>query len=174
MTRELLLGCGHSRIKKVFSMYNDISNNWHNLLTVDSNPECKPEYVFDLNLNRWNDKLPADYFDEVHAYEVLEHLGHQGDINSFFSTFYNIWRILVSGGFLCATTPSRYSKWLWGDPGHTRSIQPEHLVFLDQENYKQCGVTTMSDYRNIWKGNFKTISSTDDRETHTFILQAIK
>jgi len=57
-------------------------------------------------------QIREDFFDEVHAYEVLEHLGRQGDYRSFFATFANIYRVLVPGGLLLATVPSRYSGWL--------------------------------------------------------------
>ena len=79
------------------------------------------------------------------------------------------------GGYLCATVPSRYSAWLWGDPGHRRAVFPESLVFLDQGEYaKQCGITAMSDYRFYYKSDFKAILGKDDKSTFSFILQAIK
>lgn len=190
--KQLLLGCGHSRVKRLTGFHNP-SLDWDDLVTLDNNADCKPDLWCDLNhyawavkplttrgedACRWSNvlcKLKPNYFDEVHAYEVLEHLGRQGDAGSFFHTFDNIYRCLVPDGLLLGTVPSRYSPWLWGDPSHTRAILPESLIFLSQENYKnQLGKTAMSDYRGMWRGDFKTLSSSDDKETHTFILQAIK
>lgn len=168
---QLLLGCGNQRKKIVIPPGG--SPEWNNLLTVDDDKNCKPDFEFDLNFTYWS-IFSDNSFSEVHAYEILEHLGQQGDISSFFATFNNIWRILKPGGFLCATTPSRFSPWLWGDPGHRRAILPQSLIFLDQTAYEQVGHTAMSDYRSIYKSDFKIISSTDDKTFHTFILQAIK
>ena len=171
---ELLIGCGHSRKKQ--ARVPGTSDDWNNLVTLDINEACSPDIVCDLNQEQWFDHGGFESsFEEVHAYEVLEHLGRQGDITSFFSTFYNIWRILVPDGYLFATCPSRHSPWAWGDPGHTRIISPESLIFLDQGQYNfQLGKTAMSDYRAEWKGDFQCVSSTDDRTFHRFVLKAIK
>jgi hypothetical protein len=172
MYRELLIGCGHDKRKHVYPT-NEI--DWKNLTTVDSNEDCESDFCFDLNTEYcWDTRLGFDQYDEVHAYEVLEHLGSQGDVESFFFIFKKIYGVLKPNGYLCGTCPSRYSPWLWGDPGHTRVIIPESLTFLDQLSYEQCGITALSDYRYIWKGDFKVITSVDDRVKHTFILQAIK
>lgn len=189
---ELLLGCGHSRQRRLSLPGKGTLNPWQDLVTVDNNSECKPDIVMDLDSGFWGCKSPQvkttglkpwmynhyifqeDFFSEVHAYEVLEHLGTQGDIKSFFDTFNNIYRILHDGGYLFATVPSRFGPWLWGDPGHRRAITQESISFLDQTTYEQCGFTTLSDYRSIYKSDFRIISSTDDKITHSFILQAVK
>lgn len=206
MKNELLLGCGHTRTKKMGWPARDWLKecpNYENLYTLDNNPDCKPDLLCDLstgymtlNGNIWYcddytgrgyaaierfdnaakpKLLKENFFHEIHAYEVLEHLGRQGDALSFFNTFFNLHRLLVDGGMVFATCPSRFSGWLWGDPGHTRAIIPESLSFLDQTVYEECGRTTRSDYRSIWKGDFKCLLSSDaDKSTHVFILQAVK
>jgi hypothetical protein len=188
---ELLLGCGFQR-KKLLTPPSRPAD-WEDVFTVDQNSQCKPDIVCNLDSSRfrvwrvqdWNEKamrcvdtdnqrMKENYFTEVHAYEILEHLGEQGDANSFFHTFTNIYRVLVPGGFLCGTVPSRYSNWLWGDPGHRRAILKESLSFLDQTGYAQLGHTAYSDYRNIYQGDFNLIMSEDDKTFHKFILQAVK
>jgi hypothetical protein len=180
----------------------DASNRtWHSLYTLD-HPDVRvgQDIGCDLNLDGcFNFKLcPAtinddafcgvvdedgvlksDYWDEIHAYEVLEHLGNQGDAVSFFTQFTELWRILKPGGHLLATTPSRYSAWLWGDPSHRRAILPETLIFLDQTEYqRQCDDestrTPMSDFRHLYTADFRLVYSHDSKTHHSFILQAVK
>lgn len=195
---ELLLGCGHSRARRMSPPGMILASDyWKNLVTVDNNGQCKPDILCDLDTrDEWSpadaNKHGADcldirqqneacwarfkesFFTEVHAYEVLEHLGSQGNMRAFFSTFDNIYRVLCPGGYLCATVPSRFGPWLWGDPGHRRAITKESLIFLDQTTYAQCGHTTLSDYRSIYQSDFQIRSCDDDRTTMSFILQAIK
>lgn len=193
--RELLMGCGHKRDKRVIAP--GTTNEWQNLVTLDRSRRAKPDVVCDLNCFPWGRNVDgvaptsADYldnlgphwwafrdnaFNEVHAYEVLEHFGQQGDFVEFLRCFEEVWRILTPGGYLCATCPSRFSGWFWGDPGHTRAVLPESLTFVSQANYTaQCGVTAMSDYRDEYRGDFNIlVSDESDRKQHIFILQAVK
>jgi SAM-dependent methyltransferase len=129
--------------------------------------------------------LESDYWDEIHAYEVLEHLGQQGDAASFLGHFSELYRLLKPNGYLCATVPSTHSKWLWGDPSHRRVINECSLVFLDQEQYQAQidrrvsagqAPTNMSDFRDSlgYRADFKLIDQHDNRSTFTFIVQAVK
>lgn len=166
---ELLIGCGNNRRKKLA----EDNWEWSALTTMDHDPNCGADILHDLESLPW----PIDdcSFDEVHAYCVLEHLGRQGDYRSFFALFGEIWRVLKPGGMLVAVCPSRLSKWAWGDPSHTRLIQPESLVFLSQEQYaKQVGKTAMTDFRWLWKGDFETVWFEDDGDDFKFALTAHK
>jgi SAM-dependent methyltransferase len=189
--RELLIGSGRARDKRL-KVPSRPENDWACLTTLDCNPDVKPDILWDLNLvPPW--KIPTKpgslgvsfgyeaitecSFDEIHAYEVLEHLGRQGDAHSFFAHFSEIWRLLKPNGYLCATVPSRHSPWAWGDPSHTRLITLESLTFLDQSQYiRQCDgkLSPMSDFRNIYKADFALCCQEDDKETFAFVLQAIK
>ena len=171
MKRELLIGCGSMRDKRLVC---DDTREWANLTTLDSNPAHKPDMVWDL---MHPDVLPLIWeneFDEIHAYEVLEHLGQQGDYKLFFNQFTAFHRALKPNGHLCVTCPSRNSVWALGDPSHTRVLQKEMLMFLDQESYSQVGTTSMSDFRGIYKADFKTMYVLEDDEKFQFILKAIK
>lgn len=143
-------------------------------MTCDMNADHSPDVVHDLESVPY--PWPDNTFDEVHAYEVLEHLGRQGDFRSFFAQFQELWRILKPGGYLCGTSPARGSPWLWGDPGHTRSIQPESFVYLSREEYeKQVGKTAITDYRFCYSGDFRPVIMMPDCEgTFLFILKAVK
>ncbi len=171
---QLLIGCGHNRDKRI--ALNAQSQGWTDLHTLDKYPSCKPDMIWDLNDTPW--PYAQNTFDEVHAYEVLEHLGRQGDAESFFSHFTEIWRILKPHGHLFATVPSVSSKWAWGDPSHTRLIQPESLIFLSQEQYRLQldgeKRTPMSDFRHIYKADLRTVHAVDDGSTFTFVLEALK
>jgi predicted SAM-dependent methyltransferase len=168
MKSELLIGCGNSRRKKL-----GFSREWSNLVTIDHDPGCGADVVHDLDETPW--PFADDSFDECHAYEVLEHLGTQGDYRSFFRHFHEIWRVLKDGGHLFATVPSWKSEWAWGDPSHVRVITPGTLVFLSQAEYRrQVGRTAMTDFRWLWKGDFEIAHSECDEHNHIFVLKAIK
>jgi SAM-dependent methyltransferase len=170
MKKELLLGCGSSRTKRLKV---DEDFNFSCLTTLDYNEDHHPDVIHDLNILPY--PFESDSFDEIHAYEVLEHCGSQGDWRYFFAQFSELWRILKDGGHLLATVPSRLSPWAFGDPSHTRVIQPESLVFLFQDEYrKQVGVTPMSDFRFIYSADFEPIFLDDNGQTFSFILKAKK
>ena len=168
---ELLIGCGNDREKKVF--FEAIPKGWTELVTLDMDPVVKPDVVHDLN------DLPLpfddDMFDEIHAYEVLEHTGRQGDWRFFFNQFYEFWRILKPGGYLVGTVPAWDSVWAFGDPGHTRVIPPESLIYLSQREYEvQVGTNAMTDYRAYWEGDFDLIGKSETGDTFAFAIQAVK
>lgn len=172
MKKELLIGCGSKRDKRLTV---DQTTVFENLTTLDYNEDHKPDVVWDLMHPDFLPAMWANEFDEIHAYEVMEHLGQQGDYKLFFSQFSAIHRTLKPGGHFLATCPSRHSAWAWGDPSHTRIMQTEQLVFLSQRQYaEQVGKTSMSDFRNIYKADFEVVYAHDDKEDFRFILKAIK
>jgi SAM-dependent methyltransferase len=167
---ELLLGAGASRDRRLKWGGHDA---WTHLVTLDQSAAHAPDVVHDL------EQLPypfaSDSMDEIHAYEVLEHIGQQGDWRTFFAQFSELWRILTPGGFLAGTCPSYQSAWAWGDPSHRRVITAGTLVFLNQAEYaRQIGVTAMSDFRPWYHADFEPAHIEETSESLTFILQAIK
>lgn len=177
---ELLLGCGRDRARRIeVAGRRDFGPH---LVTLDHNADHEPDVVWDLG------QLPLpfrdDTFTELHAYEVLEHTGRQGDWRFFFAQFSEFWRILRPGGILAATCPSWRSMWAWGDPSHTRVITSGSLVFLSQQQYRiqvdgkgpqgDKGRTPMSDFRFVYSADFETLLSQEDAEQLVFVLRALK
>jgi SAM-dependent methyltransferase len=158
---------------------------WSALTTLDHNPDHSPDVVHDLEVLPY--PFDDDTFDEVHAYEVLEHLGQQGDWRAFFAQFSELWRILKPGGFLAATCPSWRSLWAWGDPSHRRILCTGSLVFLDQQEYRTqvdgigpegqpCRPTSMSDFRRWYQADFAGVRGAirEDDDNFVFVLRAVK
>ncbi len=191
---ELLLGCGNNWDKKIAPVIDvaikqvrdnpsmrelsedvqKLPREWSGeLITLDSDDYCKPHVLHDLN------QLPYpfedDTFDEIHAYEVLEHCGTQGDFRFFFDQFTELHRIMKSGGWLVASCPAWDGIWAWSDPGHTRLISQGSLTFLSQQQYEdQVGKTPMTDYRFCYEADFSTEFICETPEQMWFILRAIK
>lgn len=170
MRRELLIGCGSRREREIGI---EGRKGWESLTTLDQNNDHEPDVVWNL------EELPLpfedDTFDEIHAYEVLEHIGKQGDWRGFFDQWAEFYRILKPGGFLAATCPSYKSMWAWGDPSHTRVLTRGTLVFLDQEQYhKQIGQTPMSDFRFYYGADFETVWAFEDDQKLAFAVRARK
>lgn len=170
MRKELLIGCGVNRDKRLF-VHPHVE--WEGLVTLDINPDCKPDILWNLSIQR---RLPFEdsSVDEIHAYDVLEHVGYQGDFEGFFSEFTEYHRILKPQGLLFATVPPHGHLWVWGDPGHRRTINEGTLFFLSQRSYDAVGTTKMADYRHWYKADFEKIYSSILADEFRFILRAVK
>ena len=67
------------------------------------------------------------------------------------------------------------SKWAWGDPSHTRVIQEESFVFLNQSEYTaQVGKTPMTDFRYIYEADFDIYFISKHENTLLFALRSVK
>lgn len=139
---ELLVGAGAKREKHLCRPGH---KEWDGLVTLDMNEAHAPDYVWDLN----NRPLPFadDTFDEIHAYEVLEHLGQQGDWRGYFAEWSEWWRILKPGGQIFATSPMWNSMW---------------------------ACTAMTDYRFVYKADFNMTFLEQQGECFSYGMQAIK
>jgi predicted SAM-dependent methyltransferase len=173
MRQELLIGCGRRRDKLMYDQSSPELSQWQGLVTLDINRDHNPDVIHDLTTLRY--PFSDNEFDEIHAYEVLEHTGAQGDYKFFFAQWSEFWRIMKPNALFFATVPSWKSKWAWGDPSHTRVVQGESLSFLSQAVYERdIGNTSMSDFRYMYKADFDVIGLVENEDTCRFALRAIK
>jgi len=151
----LMLGSGHTELKRKFYPLSSAPEEETQWVSLDMNPECNPSILFDLGLIEKGFKIQKDpgeniideCFDEIHAYEIFEHYGQQGDFKGFFRGMKELWRVLKPGGFLIGTCPLWNAMWAWGDPGHCRVITYGTLSYLFRDMYKDIGTTAATDYR---------------------------
>ena len=175
--RALMLGSGSEHGKRV-TIPDSPDKNFddYELVTVDIDGDLtpKPSVVWDL------DALPYTFggdseFDEIHAYEVLEHCGTQGDGKYFFAQFAEFWRMLKPDGLICISVPMWDHQVAWGVPDHKRVLPPNIFGFLEPAYYENVGKPGYADYRK-WLGstNFKIIAMQSTDENFYCVMRAIK
>lgn len=147
MNRYLLLGAGTEHLRRIQYMgRQDFSGE---LVTLDMDADLQPDVVHDLN------DLPYPFedgeFDEIHAYECLEHCGTQGDGRFFFAQFGEFWRLLKPSGALALSVPQWDSEIALGVPDHKRVFPPCVFQFLEPRYYERVGQPGVADYRK-WLG----------------------
>lgn len=152
----LLVGCGHSRQKKVNLPGEEAWNGA--LVTIDMDPTCDATVTWDME----NRPLPFEdqTFDEIHAYDSLEHWGKQGDWRAWFDEMAEYHRLLKPNGRFAALVPVGTDH--FADPGHTRFFSLNHFLFLHQAWYDEARRTgaAVTDYRWYWKRDFKPLALT--------------
>ena len=103
-------------------------------LNVDIDPLWRPDLAADLgkplpareaiDLGRFGRReLPFDYFDEIHASHVLEHIP---DLATAMGTFL---ALLREGGTLHAEVPYDLSYGAWQDPTHVRAMNERSWLY---------------------------------------------
>jgi len=181
MKRYLLLGAG-SEYSKRFKFNVEAgegagspesSFDEGELVKCDIDPDLNPDIVWDL------DALPYPWadneFDEIHAYEVLEHCGTQGDGKFFFGQFAEFWRILKPDGYICISVPMWDSDQAWGVPDHKRVLPRNIFGFLDPSYYENIGKPGFADYRK-WLGqtNFQCVGFRETETSLHLVMRAVK
>lgn len=142
--RIALLGCGH-KTQPSYGTRESYDNA--QIVRFDNNPDCNPDIEWDVERLECAAPLPDAPYDEIHAYEVWEHFGQQGNYRGFFAGMNAVARSLKEGGLFYLTSPLPDSVWAWADPGHTRVLPMETWSFLTEAMYDDLGNSPVSDYR---------------------------
>lgn len=131
-------------------------------------PNCGADIVW--NLEQRPLPFEDDTFDEIGAYDVLEHWGTQGDWRAYFDEFAEYWRILKPGGLMGIIVP--INKDALADPGHTRFFHQNYFAFLNQQFYADniANGTACTDYRWYWKRNFEIVVMKNDNAHHLAVI----
>ncbi len=140
----LLIGCGHDRRRRIRSTSDPESYEDFDLTTLDMNPNCGADVLW--NMEERPLPFADESFDEIGAFDVLEHWGKLGDWHGWFDEMAEYHRLLKPGGEFAAIVPA--GEYTFADPGHTRVFHPNHFGFLTREFYKRnrTGHTAATDY----------------------------
>lgn len=163
--RNLLLGCGHDRRKRVFLQG---SESWDGeLVLIDMNKNCGASVVWNLDILPW--PLQTASFDEIHAYDVLEHLGTQGDWRRWFAEMAEVWRLLKPNGLFAAIVPINADA--LADPGHRRFFSQSYFNFLSQDFYRLAREqgANVTDYTWYWHLDFEMVHMQEDAH-HLYVM----
>ncbi len=106
-------------------------------LNVDINPLWRPDICVDMSLPDLLERpldstrfgritLPPDYFDEITAVDVLEH------VRDLVSLMTNCLRLLREGGVLRALVPFDLSYGAWQDPTHVRAFNERSWLYYTE------------------------------------------
>jgi len=178
--KALLLGCGHNHDKRMsFGPSTVEGQDWGDgspgesfknydltLHDHDLNVDAHSRHNLNILPYPWAD----EEFDEIHAYEVLEHCGSQGDAEFFFGQFNELYRILKPGGYLCLTVPMWNSEEAWAAPDHKRVLPPTAFSFLTERYYENVGKPMYGDYRHLLKEHYWEPLGKSETETHLHVV----
>ena len=138
------------------------------LTTLDMNPNCGADVIHDMEIR----PLPFDdeTFDEIGAYDVLEHWGRMGDWRGWFDEMAEYHRILKPGGHFGIIVPVGQDA--LADPGHTRFFHVNHFMFLRQDSYEEAlsKDQPITDYRWYWKLNFELDFYKEHEDHHIALI----
>ena len=166
----LILGVGNCKERRICPPDRARDFSDVNLTTVDIDPNCNPTHVLDMDAICALPFMP-ETFDEIHAYDSLEHWGTQGDWRGYFDEFERYHTILKPDGCMYIIVP--YTTDYFADPGHKRFFSMNHFAMLDQRFYKHSleNNLNVTDYRFYWKKHLEVIFNKVTPDHIAVILQ---
>src|SRR3989344_4053316 len=111
---KLNLGCGF--------------NKYEGYVNVDSEPECKPDTVWDFEKTPW--PWEDSSVEEIKLEHVLEHLGQTTE--AYLNIWKEMWRVCKNGALLDITVPHWNHENFHHDPTHVRAVTPVGVAMFDQ------------------------------------------
>lgn len=131
--------------------------------------------MFDLEDLHGSGHLPFEdeQLDEIHAYEIIEHFGLQGDFKGFFREFGEYWRVLKPEGLMCISCPMWDSPWSFADPGHCRVLPKEVFGFLTKAHYDQIEGerdSSCTDYRSFIDGRYWEVLGVEESTDQMYVV----
>jgi len=168
--RILLVGCGNEHSKRIYfddSPKRDFDGD--ELVLHDFSPDIETDYSNDLSILPY--PWPDEEFDEIHAYEVLEHCGSQGDGEFFFGQFNEFHRVLKPGGYMMLSVPIWDREVALGVPDHKRVMPGSLFFFLTKEYYENVGKPGFADYRHLITGYWQVITGAEEKNLLYVVLR---
>ena len=171
MKQYLILGSGTHLSKRIYLEPGSPEREFQGeITTVDY---LGGDIKADLN------ELPYDWaadesFDEIHAYEILEHTGSQGDGEFFFGQFNEFHRILRPDGLMMISVPMWNHQGALGVPDHKRVMPLSVFLFLEERYYDNVGKPGYGDYRPFIKGYWKCEGAEEGEHTLMLALRCLK
>ncbi len=162
--KYLLAGCGTNRDKRVQCPESPELQFSGQVVTWDVDPDTGADVIHDMEVLPY--PFADDEFDEIHAYECLEHCGTQGDAKFFFGQFAEFYRIMKPGGIMALSVPMWNHYIAFAVPDHKRILPAPIFGFLDQDYYKNVGKPGYGDYRKLLgKTDFKLVGVQETPES---------
>jgi predicted SAM-dependent methyltransferase len=113
--KKLNMGCG----------FNKLDGYWN----VDVEPKCNPDEVVNLEVIPW--QYEDNFFDQIHAYNILEHLGSTPQI--FTNVMKEMYRVSTYGAIWNIQVPHHRCDLYWDDYTHVRVLTPKTFRMFDQQ-----------------------------------------
>jgi len=100
-------------------------------ISLDKDPKANPDVVHDIE-ERF--PFPDNYFDEVRAYHILEHIHTEKKV----FVMYEIWRVLKPGGIADIELPTFPHPQAVQDPTHLSFWHRQSFWYFEDGNKFQC------------------------------------
>jgi len=133
---KLNMGCGFKKL----------NDHWN----VDCEPKCNPDQVLDFEQTPW--PFEDDFFEEIHADNIMEHLGTTPKI--FTNIMKEMYRVSKHGAKWTIVVPHHRCDLFWDDYTHVRVLTAKTFRMFDQQvNFesinKKLSDSTFGLYHNI-------------------------